>query len=90
VTTVTDAGVVALAAVVVVSVRSGSLSVALLMASVVGVVMAIRARSPTIVVVVVVLALGGSVRSHQAWAGLVPDALGPYEGWVRLIDDPQP
>jgi competence protein ComEC len=90
VTTVTDAGVVALGAVVVVSVRSGSLSVVLLVASVVGVVMAIRDRSPTIVVVVVLLALGGSIRSHQAWTGLVPDGLGPYEGWVRLIDDPQP
>jgi competence protein ComEC len=90
VTTVTDSGVVAIAAVVAVSVRFGSLSVALSLALVVGAVMSVRARSVTIVVVVVVCALGGSARSQQAWAGLAPDALGPFEGWVRLIDDPQP
>jgi competence protein ComEC len=90
VTTVTDAGVVALTAVVVVSVRVGSVPLMLSLALVVGGVLAVRVRFAPIVVVVVVLALGGSVRSQQAWAGLAPDTLGPYEGWVRLIDDPQP
>jgi competence protein ComEC len=90
VTVVTDGGVVALAVVVVVAVRTGSPAVAILLGLVVGATIAVAASSLPLVVVVVVLTVGGAVRSQHEWAGLAPDALGPYEGWVRLVDDPQP
>ena len=90
VTVVTDGGVVALAVVVVAAVRTGSPAVAILLGLVVGGVVAVMASSPMVTVVVLALAVGGAVRSQHEWAGLAPDVLGPYEGWVRLIDDPQP
>jgi competence protein ComEC len=91
VTTVTDGAVVALAAVTVVSVRTGSPMVALMLALIVVPIVAGSARSPFLLAgFVVLLALGAALRSQHEWAGLVPDALGEYEGWVRLIDDPQP
>ena len=36
------------------------------------------------------LATVGAVHSQHSWAGLAPDALGPFDGWVRIVDDPQP
>lgn len=90
VTVVTDGGVVVLAMVVAFSVRSGSLTVGILVGLIVGVALGAIARSPWIAIVVVLLSSGAAVRSHDAWAGLAPDALGQFEGWVRLIDDPQP
>ena len=36
------------------------------------------------------LALFGAVRAAHAWDDLAPDRLGPYAGWVALVDDPQP
>ncbi len=89
-TSVTDSSVVAISVVVAVAVRSGSLVVALTLGLVVGGVVALTARSLLLVLVVVVLASAGAVRSQDAWAGLAPDVLGPFEGWVRLVDDPQP
>ncbi len=38
----------------------------------------------------VVVAVGGGVHSHQSWAELTPDQLGPFAGWGLLIGDPQP
>jgi competence protein ComEC len=32
----------------------------------------------------------GVVRSADGWRSLEPDRLGPVEGWVRVVDDPQP
>jgi competence protein ComEC len=90
VTTVTDGAVVLVAAVSVVSVRIGSTIVALALALIVAPVLFRPARSPLLVGLVVLLAVGAAMRSHHEWAGLVPDSLGAYEGWVRLIDDPQP
>jgi competence protein ComEC len=90
VTVVTDGGVVALAVVVVAAVRTGSPAVAILFGLIVGATLAVVASSPPIALVVVVLAVGGAVRSQHEWAGLAPDVLGPFEGWVRLVDDPQP
>jgi competence protein ComEC len=91
VTTVTDGAVVAVAAVAVVSVRTGSPVVALALALVVAPVITRSARSPTLLVgFVVLLAVGAAMRSQHEFAGLVPDSLGVYDGWVRLIDDPQP
>lgn len=91
VTTVTDGAVVAVAAVTVVSVRTGSPSVALALALLVAPAVVRSARSPLLLVgLVVLLAVGAAMRSQHEWARLVPDSLGAYEGWVRLIDDPQP
>jgi competence protein ComEC len=89
-TTVTDGGVVALAVVVVAAVRTGSPAVAILLGLVIGATIAVVASSPPLAFVVLALAVGGAVRSQHEWAGLAPDVLGPYEGWVRLVDDPQP
>lgn len=93
VTTVTDSSVVAAAVMVVVSVRTGSPTVALALALAVGLGIARSSRSPPLLLVLIpliVLGVGAAMRSQHEWAGLVPDALGPYDGWVRLIDDPQP
>jgi competence protein ComEC len=40
----------------------------------------------------VLLVLGGSaiVRADVSWGGLAPHQLGSYDGWMVLIDDPQP
>lgn len=46
-------------------------------------------RPVALAVFVVVLAAAGSVRSEQAWSSLAPDRIGPYLGWVRVVDDPQ-
>ena len=93
VTTVTDLSVVAAAVVVVVSVRTGSATVALVLGLAVGLGIARSSRSPPLLLVLVlliVLGVGAAMRSQHEWAGLAPDTLGPYDGWVRLIDDPQP
>lgn len=81
-----DTVVVVLAAVTALAASFGDLRLALL-AAVAGVA---AFRSWTIVVVAVLLAGGATVRAVDAQAGLHPDQLGPYIGWVRLIDDPQP
>ena len=86
VTVVTDSAVVAAAVVVSIAVRSGSVAAGVVL----GLGAAVLARSPPLAVVVVVLASTGAVRSQHEWAGLAPDELGPFEGWVRLVDDPQP
>jgi competence protein ComEC len=81
-----DTAVVALAAGVTVGVWSAS--------PLVGVVAAIACgfgfRSPQLALVGVVLVVGGALRSQGSWAALAPDRLGPFDGWVRLVDDPQP
>ncbi len=38
----------------------------------------------------VLVAVGAGMHSQQSWADLAPDRLGPFTGWGRLIDDPQP
>jgi len=83
---VTDRAVVAAAIVVSLAVWAGSVPAGVLLA----VVIAGVARSPPLGIVVVALAAAGAVRSQHEWTGLAPDALGPFEGWVRVIDDPQP
>ena len=88
--TITDGGVVALAVVVAVAVRTGSVTVAAMLGVTVGGALALAARSPPLAMLAVVLATSGAVRSQASWAGLAPDTLGPFEGWVRVIDDPQP
>jgi competence protein ComEC len=41
---------------------------------------------------VVLLAIGGLAgwRAETAWHRLAPDRLGEYQGWVEVVDDPQP
>lgn len=43
-------------------------------------------------VAAILLIVGGvaTVRAESAWDGLVPRSLGAFEGWVDLVDDPQP
>ncbi len=82
----TDGGVIALSVAVVIGVWTGDP----MLAGLAGVAVGVAWRSPRLVLVAVVLAAGGAVRSQHEWAGLAPDHIGPYEGWVRLIDDPQP
>lgn len=41
-------------------------------------------------VLVVLVALTATWRAGEARESLAPDALGPFHGWVRLVDDPQP
>lgn len=52
--------------------------------------LAVICRSWWLSLVLVALAVAGVVRSDQSWASLTPDELGPYRGWVRIVDDPQP
>lgn len=44
-------------------------------------------RAVTVIVLLVVI---GTWRGDVAREALLPDELGPYQGWVRLVDDPQP
>jgi competence protein ComEC len=81
-----DAAVVALAAGVAVGVWSASPMVGVLGALACG----FGFRSPQLALVAVVLAVGGALRSQDSWAALTPNRLGPFDGWVRLVDDPQP
>ncbi|MFP5488936.1 MAG: hypothetical protein ACLGHQ_11595, partial [Acidimicrobiia bacterium] len=40
--------------------------------------------------VLLVVAAGVTWRAGVEQAALVPDRLGPYTGWARIVDDPQP
>jgi len=84
---VPDVAVVALAVTVAIAVRvgpSGWSGLAIVFA-----ISAARWRV-TFALVVVSVAMVGVVRSDRAWDALAPDAVGPYEGWVLIVDDPQP
>jgi competence protein ComEC len=43
-----------------------------------------------VAVLLAAVAVVGAARAGSAWASLSPDELGVYEGWTRLVDDPQP
>jgi competence protein ComEC len=77
---------VAVAGAAVVGVWSGHVTVALLTAT----VAAIVTRSWAVWLIAAALGLGGVVRSEQSWRSLAPDRVGPYTGWARMVDDPQP
>ncbi len=51
-----------------------------------------RSTSPAwpVATVIVLVCVASSLRAHAEWEQLVPDSVGPFDGWVRLIDDPQP
>lgn len=55
-----------------------------------GVAVGSLCRRRALLIVAVALAVFGAARSERSWAGLTPDQVGPFEGWVRLVDDPQP
>lgn len=76
----------ALAIIVVIGVWSGSFVVSTTAA----LASAVFSRSWLMLALAVSLALGGVVRADQAWDSLAPDQIGAYEGWVRVVDDPQP
>ncbi len=81
-----DLAIVAAAVAVAGAVWSGDVVVAVGAA----VVLTMPFRSWRLLILAAVLSAAGAVRSQHSWAGLAPDALGPYRGWVRLVDDPQP
>jgi len=81
-----DPAMVLLAAATAAAAWCRSLPAALLLALVVG----LLARSPVVVLLAAVVVPAGAVRAQLGWESLAPDALGPYAGWVRVIDDPQP
>ncbi len=43
-----------------------------------------------VAVLLILLGVGSGIRAASAWSGLAPDATGAFEGWVRIVDDPQP
>lgn len=81
-----DAVVVVAALVVSIAARHGDLRLAVLVA----VGGALPFRRVWVVVFVVVLATISSVRGDNARIGLAPDSVGPFVGWMRIVDDPQP
>lgn len=83
---VSDRQLVAVAASTAIGVWSGSLMVAVVVASAAAVVV----RVPLWAVVTVLLALVGAVRGQHGWSDLAPDRLGSFEGWALVVDDPQP
>lgn len=63
------------------------------MLAVVGAAFAARLGGETLSrAAIVLLVLGGTatMRADDAWTGLQPRTLGSYDGWVALVDDPQP
>lgn len=78
---------VVLAAAAAVGVVAGDLRVGCLLA---GVSALLTSHRLAWVVVAVLLSAFAGLRADQAWASLAPDELGPYTGWVRIVDDPQP
>lgn len=83
---VTTPQMVLVAIVTVVGVWSGDLAVA----AVISIAGAALVGRRWLAIVLVLAAVAGVLRSDQAWASLAPDQLGSYQGWARVIDDPQP
>ena len=105
---VPDRGIVSLAVVVGLSVRTGeSIATWAAVSVAAGLVLPVRGSADGTsggagtdgpgagvlvrsVVIVVGCAILGGWRSEAAWSGLQPDVLGPFDGWVLVVDDPQP
>lgn len=50
-----------------------------------------RDRAPArVAVLLVAVGVFAGVRADRAWDELAPSRLGSYQGWVRIVDDPQP
>ncbi|MFT6765056.1 MAG: competence protein ComEC, partial [Candidatus Aldehydirespiratoraceae bacterium] len=80
------ASILGIAGVLVIAVWTRDIRVALVVAGCLGLV----SRSRLVVILAVLIMGGGVVRSDQSWSSLTPNQLGAYEGWARVVDDPQP
>jgi competence protein ComEC len=86
-----DLAIVAMAAVVVVAVRTREPMLAGVGALwCVVVVPAVRRAGPRWAAVALLLVAASVWRSEAGWAGLEPDELGLFTGWVEIVTDPQP
>jgi len=60
----------------------------------IGLILAVVQRSPRrllgVAGLVALVALAGAERADRAWAEFTPDSVGPFVGWVSVVDDPQP
>ena len=84
-----DLAVMIIAVVTALCVWSATPTSAIVMGTVAAVAIGRWCRSWWAAALILALALLGGVRSEHAWNGLTPDRLGPYQGWMRLVDDPQ-
>ena len=84
-----DAAVVALAVSTALGVRTGS-SAAVVVVVVAATLLLRSDRRVLWFGVALLVGVVGAQRSEQSWTALEPDVLGPFEGWVRVVDDPQP
>ncbi len=89
-TAVPDIVMAGVAATTVVAVWAGALVPASILGVVAAAILGRWSRSWATVILVVALSVVGGVRADHAWNGLAPDRIGPYDGWVRLVDDPHP
>jgi len=81
-----DAAMVGVAVATALAVWSGSVAVGVVAA----IVVAATSSSRVLLLVMLGLVTIGAWRSGEAWTSLAPDRLGPFDGWVRVVDDPQP
>ncbi|MET0662389.1 MAG: ComEC/Rec2 family competence protein [Ilumatobacteraceae bacterium] len=86
---VPDVVMVGVAAATVFAVWTSAVGPAVALGLVAAAVIGRWSRSWWMAVLVVGLTTVGGVRAEHAWSGLTPDRLGPYDGWVRLVVDPQ-
>jgi competence protein ComEC len=84
--------VAALAVVAVLGAYGADMSRAGAVASAVAVAVVLLDRRVHVAVGVIVIAVGAiaGARGDAAMASLAPDRLGTFEGWITLVDDPQP
>jgi competence protein ComEC len=88
-----DRAIVTLAVVTAVAVRCGlsATTVVLVSASAIVVCGARHgARHGGAATLLVLVALGGAWRADTAWADVAAGRFEPFEGWARIVDDPQP
>lgn len=89
-TPVGGAGVLAAVVTVTVAAATRSAVVGVGMALSLCLVPRVRDGRRLVAVLLIVLGAGAGLRSASAWDDLRPDAVGPFEGWARVVDDPQP
>ncbi|NNE11539.1 MAG: ComEC/Rec2 family competence protein [Ilumatobacter sp.] len=86
-----DATIAALAALVAVACWWHDLAVTLAVAAL---LVAVASRLDGVVLrsvlLLALLGVGATVRADHAWNELRPRSLAPYEGWMTVVDDPQP
>ena len=88
---VSDAAIVTLAVVTSIGVWTGDALVAVVCAVGAGCwIRPARRAGVRWLVLAILVAVAAGVNSQRSWADLAPDRLGTFEGWARLVDDPQP